>query len=70
MTTRSRGRLSLAYSAGRGRPARTFSCARTYGLTAAELRAEMRRLTSRGWQLWELAYRFGCGPCKNSEYIE
>lgn len=54
-----RGRLRLAYDAGRGRPARLI-CTCTFGLTAAELRAEMRRLTSRGWQLWEITRRFGC----------
>ncbi|MDX3315193.1 hypothetical protein P1S61_40355 [Streptomyces sp. ME08-AFT2] len=58
-----RARLRLAYSAGR-RTAR-LRCTRTFGLTAAELRAEMRRLTSRGWQLWEVAYRFGC-DCKDT----
>lgn len=58
MTTR-RARLRLAYDAGRRRAA-PLRCTRTYGLTAAELRAEMRRLTSRGWALWEIARTFGC----------
>jgi hypothetical protein len=53
------GRLRLAHSARR-RPARGLRCTNDFGLTAAELRAEMRRLTSHGWQLWELARRFGC----------
>lgn len=61
---RRRGRLRLVHDTGRGRAAR-LNCTRTYGLTAAELRAEMRRLTSRGWQLWEIARRFGC-TCKDS----
>ncbi len=65
MTPR-RGRLRLAYSAGRGRAARTLRCTNDFGLTAAELRAEMRRLTSRGWQLWEIAYRFGCTSCEDT----
>lgn len=55
-----RARLRLVHDAGRGRVARTCACTRTFGLTAHELRAEMRRLTSRGWQLWEVARRFGC----------
>lgn len=60
MTPR-RGHLRLvdSQSAGR-RPARGLNCTCTYGLTAAELRAEMRRLQRAGWQLWELARRFGC----------
>jgi hypothetical protein len=57
-----RARLRLAYSAGRTARLR---CTNDFGLTAAELRAEMRRLTSRGWQLWEVAYRFGC-DCKDT----
>lgn len=56
-------RLRLAYDAGRGRRA-PLRCINDFGLTAAELRAEMRRLTSRGWQLWEVAHRFGC-DCKD-----
>lgn len=59
-----RGRLRLAHSAGRGRPAR-LHCTRTYGLTATELRAEMRRLSSWGFQLWEIARVFGC-DCKDN----
>lgn len=53
-----RGHLRLVHDAGR-RAAR-LRCTRTYGLTASELRAEIRRLTSRGWFLWEIAHRFGC----------
>lgn len=49
-----------ARSARRTQP-RRLVCTRTYGLTPAELRSEMRRLTSRGWQLWEIARTFGCG---------
>lgn len=30
-----------------------------YGLTRAELRAELRRLTNAGFQLWELRKLFG-----------
>ncbi|MCZ4510297.1 hypothetical protein O3Q52_19300 [Streptomyces sp. ActVer] len=64
-----RGRLRLAYDAGRKRPARSFPCSTNpYGLTMRELRHEIRRLTARGWQLWEIRRRL-C-PCKNSEYIE
>lgn len=58
------GRLRLVSDAGSGRPAR-LRCMNDFGLTAAELRAEMRRLTSRGWQLWEVARRFGCN-CKDN----
>ena len=56
---RQRARLRLVHDAGRRRAAR-LNCTRTYGLTAAELRAEMRRLTTRGFQLWEIARTFGC----------
>lgn len=57
-------RLRLVHGrAGRGRAAR-LHCTRTYGLTVPELRAEMRRLTSRGFQLWEIARVFGC-DCKD-----
>lgn len=59
-----RAGLRLAYSAGR-RPAR-LRCTNDFGLTATELRAEMRRLTSRGWQLWEVARRFGCTSCEDT----
>lgn len=64
MTNR-RGRLRLVHDTGRGRAARALDCTRTYGLTATELRAEMRRLTSRGFQLWEIARTFGC-DCKDN----
>lgn len=59
-----RGHLRLVHDAGRGRAGR-LRCTRTYGLTAAELRAEIRRLTTRGFQLWEVARVFGC-DCKES----
>lgn len=62
MTAR-RGRLRLVHDAGRVRAAR-LHCTRTYGLTVVELRAEMRRLTSRGFHLWEIARTFGCN-CKD-----
>ena len=66
---RRRGRLTLAYSAGRERAARAFPCTTNpFGLTVRELRSEIHRLTARGWQLWEIRRRL-C-PCKNSEYIE
>lgn len=69
MTSRIRGRLRLAYSAGRGRPARAFPCTTNpYGLTMRELRYEIRRLSGLGWMTWEIRRRL-C-PCKNSEYIE
>ncbi|WUR84510.1 hypothetical protein OG967_39925 [Streptomyces phaeochromogenes] len=29
-----------------------------YGLSLREVRAEIRRLSARGWQLWELRRRF------------
>jgi hypothetical protein len=29
-----------------------------YGLTLHEARAEIRRLSARGWQIWELRLRF------------
>lgn len=70
MTSR-RGRLRLVASSavGRGRAARTFPCdTNPYGLTMRELRAEIRRLTARGWQLWEIRRRF-C-PCNDSESSE
>ena len=66
--TRRAGRLRQVHDAGRRRPA-PLICTRTYGLTAAELRAEMQRLTSHGWQLWELARRFGCTR-KDLEHFE
>lgn len=59
MTGRRTTRLRLVHDTGRVRAAR-LHCTRTYGLTATELRAEMRRLTSRGWLLWEITRRFGC----------
>jgi len=60
MTPR-RGHLRLvATSAAGRRGARGLNCTRTYGLTATEIRAEMRRLTSQGFQLWEIARVFGC----------
>ena len=52
-----RGRHRLAHSAGRGRAARA-DCSNPFGLTSAELRAEIRRCAARGWQLWEIRYRF------------
>jgi len=61
--TSRRGRLRLVHDAGR-RPGR-LRCTNDFGLTAAELRAEIRRLTSRGWFLWEIAHRFGC-TCEES----
>lgn len=61
MTARAGRRFLLVHDAGRRRPARTFDC-NPYGLSAAELRAEIRRLTARGWQLWELRARFDCPP--------
>lgn len=63
-------RLRLVHSsAGRGRAARAFPCATNpYGLTTRELRAEMRRLAARGWQLAEIRQRL-C-PCNDSEFSE
>ncbi|WP_217169620.1 hypothetical protein [Streptomyces sp. AC512_CC834] len=29
-----------------------------YGLTLREVRAEIRRLSARGWQTWEISVRF------------
>lgn len=29
-----------------------------YGLTLREVRAEIRRLSARGWQTWEISLRF------------
>ncbi|MFH9012661.1 hypothetical protein ACH4C6_14885 [Streptomyces sp. NPDC017943] len=29
-----------------------------YGLTLREVKAEIRRLSAHGWQLWEIRYRF------------
>lgn len=59
MNARRAGPLRLAYSAGQGRAAR-LRCVRTFGLAPRELRRELHRLTCLGWQLWEIAYRFGC----------
>lgn len=60
------GRLRPAHSTGRRRPGRGLSnCTNPYGLTSAELRAEIRRRVRQGWQLWELARRFGC-DCKDN----
>lgn len=63
MTARA-GRLRLAHSAGRGRPAPSSNrwahlIAQRYGLTLAEARAELRRLAAHGWQSWEFHARFG-----------
>ncbi|MEU1117807.1 MULTISPECIES: hypothetical protein [unclassified Streptomyces] len=42
-----------------GRPrARTALLNTPYGLTLREVRAEIRRCLARGWQLWEIRYRF------------
>lgn len=61
------GHLRLVYTAERRRArGGPLDCNRTYGLTATELRAEIRRLISRGFQLWEIAARFDCTPCKDS----
>lgn len=58
-------RLRLVHSsAGRGRAAR-LNCTRTYGLNPRELRRELHRLASLGWQTWELARRFGCTSCED-----
>lgn len=56
-------RLVASTAAGR-RPARAFRCNRTYGLSREELRRELRRLSSLGWQTWELVRRFDC-TCKD-----
>lgn len=57
-----RGCLRLAYSAGRGRAARSDRWARRiaarYGLSLPEARAELRRLAANGWMAWEFAARF------------
>lgn len=55
-----RGHLRLVATSAAGRRAARLRCTNDFGLTAAELRAEMRRLQRAGWQLWELARRFGC----------
>jgi hypothetical protein len=57
------GRLRLAHSAGRGRPAPSYDrwahlIARKYGLSLPEARAELRRLAARGWMSWEFHTRF------------
>ncbi|WP_067125701.1 hypothetical protein [Streptomyces yokosukanensis] len=50
-------RLTLV--AGRGHTATDHNLARNrYGLSIREARAEIRRLTARGWQLWEIRSRF------------
>jgi hypothetical protein len=59
------GRLRLAYSGGRRRAGRALNCTNPYGLTPAELTAEIRRLTARGWPLWEIRQRL-C-PCNDPE---
>ncbi|MFF7884317.1 hypothetical protein ACH40F_29140 [Streptomyces sp. NPDC020794] len=57
MTTRTGGRTRRASARwGSGRSA--SACSNSYGLDRAELRAELRRLSARGWQLWELRVRF------------
>lgn len=58
------GRLRLAHSVGRRRAGR-YDC-NPFGLTAAELRAEIRRCARQGWQLWEIRRRFGCCDCKDN----
>jgi hypothetical protein len=58
------GRLRLAHSAGRRRPAPSYDrwayrIARRYGLSLIEARAELRRLAEHGWMSWEFHARFG-----------
>jgi hypothetical protein len=64
-----RARLRLVHDAGRGRGARSFPCdTNPYGLTRAELRREIARLTRLGWLTWEIRRRF-C-PCDDPESSE
>jgi hypothetical protein len=65
-----RGHLRLvATSAAGRRAARTFPCSgNPYGLTRIEVLREIRRLSARGWQLWEIRKRL-C-PCTDSEISE
>lgn len=65
-----RGHLRLVASAPeRERPGRTFPCdTNPYGLTRAELRREIARLSRLGWLTWEIRRRF-C-PCDDSEFSE
>lgn len=63
MTARA-GRLRLVHSTVPGRPAPSFPCTNPFGLTPAELRREIRRLSARGWQLWEIRRRFA-PECKD-----
>lgn len=69
MTARAGRRLRLVHDAGQRRPARAFDC-NPYGLTAAELRAEIRRLTERGWMTWEIRARFCPPPSEESNAWE
>lgn len=46
---------SAASVAGR---TRTALLNNPYGLSLREVRAEIRRCTARGWQLWEIRLRF------------
>lgn len=62
-------RLRLVHDTGRGRAARSFPCtSNPFGLTRAELRREIARLTRLGWMTWEIRRRF-C-PCDDSEFSE
>jgi hypothetical protein len=53
------GRLRLVHNAGRRRAAGGTNCTNPYGLTCAELRAEIRRRVRQGWAEWEIEHRFG-----------
>lgn len=51
-----------ASTIARARPRRTAAgqqlARNPFGLTLAEVRAEVRRCLARGWQLWEIRARF------------
>lgn len=60
MTTRTQDRpRRTASTARRGRPPALLN--NPYGLTAAEVRAEVNRCLNRGWMLWEIRRRFTRG---------
>jgi hypothetical protein len=53
-------RASGCIAAPATEPARTRTALldNPYGLSLREVRAELRRCAARGWQLWEIRYRF------------
>ncbi|MGW0417495.1 hypothetical protein [Streptomyces sp. NPDC003015] len=58
MTSRSPRRNPGAHRGAGASGARNALLNNPYGLTLREVRAEIRRLSARGWQTWEISVRF------------